>query len=123
MSSIFTKMRERGIQMPAASLSVFKPTKKHLLALSAAVLVGTMVLPLTANAATFVIDVRTPEEYQVSHPAGAINIPHHQLVEKIANQGVSKADTIKVYSRGGSRAEQAKNTLMAAGYTKVEIHK
>lgn len=101
---------------------VFKLSKKHLMALGAAVMVGALLMP-TANAATVVIDVRTPEEYSVSHPEGAINIPHSDIVAKIATQGVSKSDTIKVYSRGGSRAEQAKSALQSAGYTNVEIHK
>ncbi|MBD3727415.1 MAG: rhodanese-like domain-containing protein, partial [Moraxella osloensis] len=30
---------------------------------------------------------------------------------------------IKVYSRGGSRAQQAKSALQSAGYTNVEIQK
>ena len=101
---------------------VFRLSKKHLMALGAAVMVGALLIP-TANAATVVIDVRTPEEYSVSHPEGAINIPHSDIVAKIAAQGVSKSDTIKVYSRGGSRAEQAKSALQSAGYTNVEIHK
>ena len=99
-----------------------KPSKKQLLALSAAMMVGALLMP-AANAATVVIDVRTPEEYAVNHPEGAINIPHSQILTKIATQGVAKSDVIKVYSRGGSRAEQAKSALQSAGYTNVEIHK
>lgn len=102
--------------------TVFKPSKKHLLALGAAIIVGMLIVP-TANAATVVVDVRTPEEYQVSHPNGAINIPHSEIVAKIASQGVNKSDTIKVYSRGGGRAQQAKSALESAGYTNVEVQK
>lgn len=102
-------------------LKSYRPKKKHLLVLSAAMLVSALILP-TANAATVVVDVRTPEEYQVSHPDGAINIPYSDIVAKIAAKGVNKADTIKVYSRGGGRAEQAKSALQSAGYNKVEIH-
>ena len=40
---------------------IFKLSKKRLLALSAAVMVGALLMP-TANAATVLIDVRTPEE-------------------------------------------------------------
>lgn len=100
-----------------------KISKKHLLALGAAIMIVVLVLPSYANAATVVIDVRTPEEYQGSHSEGAINIPHSEIVAKIASQGVAKSDTIKVFSRGGSRAEQAKTALQEAGYSNVEIHK
>jgi rhodanese-related sulfurtransferase len=105
---------------------IFKPSlklsKKQLLALGAAVMVGALLMP-TANAATVVIDVRTPEEYSVNHPAGAINIPHNELLAKITAQGIAKSDTIKVYSRGGGRAQQAKSALQSAGYTNVDIQK
>lgn len=96
------------------------PRKKHLLTLSAALLIGAMLMP-TANAANVVIDVRTPEEFQIGHPDGAINIPHSQIASKIASQGVSKSDTIKLYSRGGARATQAKAALEAAGYSNVSV--
>lgn len=101
-------------------LSRFTPSKKQILALSALAVTGLLLLP-SANAGAVIVDVRTPEEYQMGHPAGAINIPYTQIVDNIATQGVSKSDTIKVYSRGGSRAEQAKKALQSAGYDKVEI--
>ena len=101
---------------------IFKLSKTQLLALGAAVMVGALLMP-TANAATVVIDVRTPEEYSVKHPTGAINIPHSELLTKITAQGIAKSDTIKVYSRGGGRAQQAKSALQSAGYTNVEIQK
>lgn len=105
-----------------ATLTKFMPNKKQLLALSAVLLVGALLVP-TANAGTVIIDVRTPEEYQLNHPAGAINIPHHEIVAKIASQGVSKSDTIKLYSGKSSRAEQAKTALQSVGYTNVEVQK
>ena len=93
---------------------------KTVVCLRAAVMVGALLMP-TANAATVVIDVRTPEEYSVNHPTGAIN-SHNELAENNA-QGIAKSDTIKVYSRGGGRAQQAKSALRSAGYTNVEIQK
>lgn len=99
---------------------LYMPRKKHLLTLSAALLVGALLVP-SANAANVIIDVRTPEEFQIGHPDGAINIPHNQIATKIASQGVSKSDTIKLYSRGGARANQAKAALEAAGYSNVSI--
>lgn len=99
-----------------------KLSKKNILMLGAVVMMGALLMP-SANAGTVVVDVRTPEEYQVGHPNGAINIPYSDIVAKIASQGVSKSDTIKVYSRGGGRAEQAKSALQSAGYNNVEVQK
>lgn len=98
----------------------FSPSKKQVLALSTLAMTG-MLLLNSANATSVIVDVRTPEEYQLGHPAGAINIPYTEIVDKIARQGVSKSDTIKLYSRGGGRAEQAKSALQSAGYNNVEI--
>lgn len=103
-------------------IKAIKPTKKHVMLLGAAMMVGALMMP-AAKAATVVVDVRTPEEYQVDHPNGAINIPYSDIVAKIASQGVTKSDTIKVYSRGGGRAEQAKSALQQAGYSNVEVQK
>lgn len=107
----------------AKQLAIFRPTRKTVLKLSALAVVGTLALTQLsqANAKTVVIDVRTPEEYQVAHPLGAINIPHSDIVAKIASKGVDKSDTIKVYSRSGNRAEQAKAALQSAGYTNVQV--
>lgn len=95
-------------------------TKKPLLTLAGLAVIGAMTLN-TAVAKTVVIDVRTPEEYQVSHPIGAVNIPHNQIADKIASLGVSEQDTIKLFSRNGGRAEVAKKALQSAGYQNVTI--
>ncbi|WP_394262170.1 rhodanese-like domain-containing protein [Moraxella boevrei] len=96
--------------------------KKRLLTISALALAGFLLIP-NVQAKTVVIDVRTPEEYQMNHPSGAINIPHSEIVAKIGSQGVSKSDTIKLYSGASSRAEKAKNDLQSAGYSNVEVQK
>lgn len=86
-----------------------------------ALLAGLLSTPVLASAKEVIIDVRTPEEFQVGHPTGAINIPHSAIASGIASKGVSKQDTIKLYSRSGNRADVAKAALQSAGYTKVEI--
>lgn len=94
--------------------------KKSLLILAGLTLVGMMSVT-SASAKTVVIDVRTPEEFQVSHPIGALNIPYHQLADKINTLGISEYDTIKIFSRNGTRAEVAKKTLESAGYKNVTV--
>ena len=99
-----------------------KPSKKKLLTLTALAFAGIMLMP-SVQAKTVIIDVRTPEEYQLNHPDGAINIPHSEIVSQIASQGVAKSDTIKLVSGKSSRAEKAKSELQSAGYSNVEVQK
>lgn len=107
---------------PMPLIGRFLPSRKQLLKAAAVAVVGALVLsPVLATAKTVVIDVRTPEEYQVNHPSGAINIPHSSIVNSIASKGVSKQDSIKLYSRSGNRADLAKNALQAAGYQDVQV--
>ena len=62
------------------------------------------------------IDVRTAMEYRQGHIAGSINIP----LDKIRNCRIPDKHTlIFVCCKGGSRAGQAKDILMAMGYTNV----
>jgi len=61
------------------------------------------------------IDVRTAGEYSQGHIAGSINIP----LATIRSCRIPKNAPVFVCCKGGSRAEQAKNTLMAMGYTNV----
>ena len=44
-----------------------KPSKKKLLTLTALAFAGIMLMP-SVQAKTVIIDVRTPEEYQLNHP-------------------------------------------------------
>ena len=79
-------------------------------------------LPLkgvSAEQGVYWIDVRTAAEYSKGHLAGAINIPHQQIAEKIhAVTGDKQAD-IRVYCRSGRRSGVAKDTLKRLGYTRV----
>ena len=67
-----------------------------------------------------IIDVREPNEFQLSHVAGAINIPASSfLAGRPAILGVAKDTPIVVYCRSGSRASGAKKILEDLGYTKI----
>lgn len=100
----------------------FVPKPKILLAIGAIALASWFLMP-SVHAKTVIIDVRTPEEFSLSHPDGAINIPHSEIVSKIASAGVSKSDTIKLFSGKSSRADKAKSELESAGYSNVEVQK
>lgn len=67
-----------------------------------------------------IIDVRTQAEYDADHLAGAVLIPHEQIVERIAAVVADKATPVALYCASGRRAELARQTLHAMGYTQVE---
>lgn len=100
----------------------FVPKPKILLVIGAIALASWFLMP-SVHAKTVIIDVRTPEEFSLNHPDGAINIPHNDIINQIANVGVSKSDTIKLYSGKSSRADKAKTELQSAGYSNVEVQK
>jgi rhodanese-related sulfurtransferase len=66
-----------------------------------------------------VLDVRTPEEFAAGHVLGAVNIPHDQLPNRIAEITGSKDKEVVVYCRSGKRAAVAEGTLAANGFTRL----
>ena len=69
---------------------------------------------------TFLIDVRSAEEYKNGHIENAINIPHTEIGEKITDLTKDKKKHIVVYCRSGNRASKAKKVLDKMGYKNVE---
>ncbi len=64
-----------------------------------------------------VLDVRTPEEFNKAHIAGAVNIPIEKLNKNMHR--LSKAIPIIACCNDGSKSWYAKNLLDANGYRKV----
>jgi rhodanese-related sulfurtransferase len=63
------------------------------------------------------IDVRTPQEYNSGHIAGAVNIP---LQELSSRQSEIPQDTpVVLYCRTGNRSGQAATMLADAGYSNL----
>lgn len=75
---------------------------------------------LIAQGAT-VLDVRSPDEYASGHLPQATNVPLQSFdvaaVDKLV--GGDKSKPIVTYCAKGGRAQKAKDTLEAAGYTHV----
>ena len=63
-------------------------------------------------------DVRTQEEYDVGHFAGAV-LHDVQDIERGSMPDVAKDTKIYVYCRSGNRSSQATAMLKSAGYTDV----
>lgn len=66
-----------------------------------------------------ILDVRTPEEFQEKHIAGAINIPNEEIGTEPIDQLADLDQLILVYCRSGNRSKQASEKLAALGYTNV----
>lgn len=63
------------------------------------------------------VDVRTPEEFSAGHIDGAINIPHDQTLERLAEFGSDKDKSIVVYCRSGNRSGKAHSILVEQGFS------
>jgi phage shock protein E len=65
----------------------------------------------------FILDVRTPEEWNESHIPGATLIPLDQLEARLNE--VPKDKEVVVMCRSGNRSKPGRDALKAAGYTQV----
>jgi rhodanese-related sulfurtransferase len=63
------------------------------------------------------VDVRTPEEFNSGHIAGAVNIALQSLPAQINT--LPKDKPIVLYCRSGARSSTAAQMLAKAGYTNV----
>lgn len=74
-----------------------------------------MVVTMKENAV--LLDVRTPDEYEAGHIAGAKLVPHDQIREKIGTVIPDKKTPVYVYCRSGRRVKIAIGTMKELGYT------
>jgi phage shock protein E len=65
----------------------------------------------------FLLDVRTPEEYDEGHIAGAVNIPVQVLDQYLSS--VPEDRDVVLYCRTGNRSQVAMGILNQAGYQNV----
>lgn len=65
-----------------------------------------------------IVDVRTPMEYEGGHVAGSINIPLHELPDKIEELKSMKAPLV-LCCASGNRSHQANRFLTQQG---IESH-
>ena len=79
-----------------------------------------VIITLTVDAYSILIDVRTREEWNTGFIEGAINIPLNDLVLEIDRHLINNKEEISLYCRSGNRSEKAKFLLESLGYTKVK---
>ena len=66
-----------------------------------------------------ILDVRTKEEYDAGHIAGAILVPNESITDKQPELLPELDAEILVYCRSGNRSAQAARKLIAIGYSNV----
>ncbi len=66
-----------------------------------------------------VLDVRTQEEYEEGHIAGAVLIPDYEIAERAEERLTNKEQLILVYCRSGRRSKSAAAELTAMGYKNI----
>ena len=67
-----------------------------------------------------ILDVRTQEEFDEGHIAGAILIPDYEIAEKAEDILTEKGQLILVYCRSGRRSKLASEILVELGYTNIK---
>jgi adenylyltransferase/sulfurtransferase len=72
---------------------------------------------LDAGDEVVLLDVREPNEWQISRLEGATLVPVNSLIERVGE--LSTADEIVVYCKGGTRSARAVNELRQLGFRKL----
>ncbi len=72
-------------------------------------------MPSTSN--DFWIDVRTLDEFNSGHIAGAAHIPYEEIALRIGEVTTDKNAVIHLYCRSGNRSGIAQQTLLAMGFS------
>lgn len=62
------------------------------------------------------IDVRTLDEFNAGHIAGAAHIPYEEIAQRIGEVTTDKNAVIHLYCRSGNRSGIAQQTLLAMGF-------
>ena len=75
---------------------------------------------LNAQENFVLLDVRTQEEFDAGHIAGAILLPYDEIALKAATVLPDKEKEIVLYCRSGRRSAIAKKALVELGYKDIE---
>lgn len=72
---------------------------------------------LESGSPPLLLDVRTPAEFASGHVPGALNVPHTELADRLAE--LEPDDEVVVYCESGRRAQVASSLLEARGFSAV----
>ena len=65
------------------------------------------------------VDVRSRQEYQEGHLAGAINIPEYEIIRRVEKEIPKKNQLIVIYCQYGGRSRNVYIMMRKLGYTNV----
>ena len=71
---------------------------------------------ITMKPNAVLIDVRSEAEYRSGFIAGAVNIPHTEIAEKISSVAPDQSTPLYLYCRSGRRVEIAMEKLRELGF-------
>jgi phage shock protein E len=74
------------------------------------------------NSGILVVDVRTPDEYDIMHINNAINVPYHNMTDfptRLAPLAGKQNTPMILYCRSGIRSKNAWLYLNSTGYTEI----
>ncbi len=80
---------------------------------------NTLTLESTSSQSALFVDVRSWVEYQVDGIADHTHIHYPDITAEIGQYANSKDQLVYVYCAVGARAENARQALLAEGYTRV----
>lgn len=101
-----------GLMLTSSAVSGSKPAAFQRLAAEQAA-------QLAIQPGTFILDVRTPQEYAEGRLAGAVLLPVSELSLRLGDLPKDKKTPVLVYCAVGPRAEAAGRFLTEQGYTAV----
>ena len=67
----------------------------------------------------FVVDVRTPHEFEAGHIRGAVNVPYYELPAHLDRLPADRGEAILVYCESAQRSTHALMALRLLGYDNV----
>ena len=71
---------------------------------------------MEAHADIIVLDVRSRDEHAAGHIAGAVNIPHTEIADRLGELAAYREKHVVVCCWAGGRADIAKQVLRDAGF-------
>jgi rhodanese-related sulfurtransferase len=74
---------------------------------------------LIATQQPFILDVRTPREFNDGHIPGAVLIPVQQLADRVSELAAQRQRGIFIYCRSGNRSTVAAEILHRAGFRTI----
>ena len=74
---------------------------------------------LAADSAPLILDVRSADEYNAGHLPGAVNIPHTEVMVRLAELPSERDTEIVIHCHSGKRAGIAQTELEAAGFSNI----